>query len=115
LLWVESGRLATVSEPAQELAYLEIRDRENPLALTSLPSGVIHLTEDDDPDTHCRILMRPDGVQVCNKNQPATHSGLPAYEPFLAGKTLRLGRTSFRHMQVQPPAWAEKSAENPQP
>ena len=114
-LWVESGRLATVAEPAQELAYLEIRDRESPLALTLLPSGVVHLTEDDDYDARCRILMRPDGVRVCDKNQPAIHSGLPAYEPLLAGKTLRLGRTSFRHIQVRPPAWAEKPVDNPQP
>ncbi len=113
LFWVTSGSLAFASEPAQELAYLEIRDQGTPLGLRLLPSGTVHLTEDD--DVQCRILMRPEGVQVCDKNQSGLHSGIPTYVPLPVGKALRLGRTSFRHLQVQPPDWALKQAAELQP
>ena len=109
-LWVETGRLAAAADPGKELAYLEIRDGESPLALTLQPSGVVHLAGDDDRNVNCRILMRPEGVQVCNMNRPGTHSGPLAYEPLLPREKFDLGRTSFQHLEVQPPVWVEKLA-----
>ena len=110
LLWVETGRLVTASDPGKDLAYIEIRDQESPLVLSLQPSGAAYLAEDDDGDVICRILMRPQGVQVCNKYRPVAHPGPLAFEPLPAGEKFDLGRTSFRLLEVRPPVWVEKLA-----
>ncbi|MFC1572791.1 hypothetical protein ACFL6M_04250, partial [Candidatus Eisenbacteria bacterium] len=109
-LWVERGRLANASDPRTEMAYVEVRDQETPLALASQPAGALHLTGEDDPDVDCRILMRPESVQVCNRTRTGRRSGPPVYEPLPPGQSLDLGGTSFRYLGVQPPVWVEKLA-----
>jgi len=110
LLWVEKGRLIAASDPGVELAYVEIRDLELPLALTQRPSGALHIVGEDDPGVDCRILMRPDGVQICRRNRLGHPSRSPVYEPLPPGQKIVLGGTSFRHVEVQPPLWVEKLA-----
>ncbi len=108
LLWVDAGSVTSPSDPGEDMAYLEIRDQESALALTLQPSGDVHLTGDDDGDVVCRILMRPEGVQVCNKIRPAAHTGPLAFEPLLPGEKFHLGGVLFRLQVVQPPAWVQK-------
>jgi hypothetical protein len=107
---VETGRLVADSDPGKEVFFLEIRDLELPLALALLPSGAVQLIDDDDRNMMCRILMRPEGVQVCNKCRPGTLSGPLAYSPLLPGEKFDLGRTSFRYLELHPPVWTEKLA-----
>ncbi len=111
-LWVVKGRLALASDPGRELEYLEIRDQHNPLLLASQPSGAVYMIGEDDREANCRILMRPEGVQVCDRNRPEGHSGLPSYTPLPPGQRFDLGGTSFRHLGLQPPVWVEKLAGN---
>lgn len=111
LLWIETGRLTATSDPGNELAYLEMRDQESPLALSLRSSGAASLVEDDNRDVVCRILMRPEGVQVCNKYHQKEHSGPLEFKPLQPGEILELGRTSFRLMPVRPPVWVEKLVE----
>ena len=109
-LWVVEGRLVNASDPGRGIVYLEIRDRESPLALAPQPSGSVYLTAEDDPDADCRILTRPEGVQVCNRSQPGRCAGPPEYKPLPPGQRFDLGATSFRHVGLQPPLWVEELA-----
>ena len=109
-LWVEKGRLISASDPGKELAYVEIRDGESPLALTLQPTGAVYLAGEEDPEVDCRILMRPEGVQVCSRGRPGGRAGPMEYQMLPPGEKVDLGSTSFRHMQVQPPPWVEKLA-----
>lgn len=110
ILWLESGRLTTHAEPGVDLAFLEVRDQEQPLALKSLPTGAAQLVADDDPDVLCRILMRPDGVQVCHRHGGGATPGPPTYRTLRAGESFDAGQASFRYQELPPPAWAEKLA-----
>jgi hypothetical protein len=111
LLWVETGRLAPAADPGRELAYLEVRDQENPIGLILRPTGAVHVTTNDDEGVSCRILMRPEGVQVCDKSRPREGSGAPSYVVLRPGEKLALGGTTLRHQEVQPPLWAQKLAQ----
>lgn len=109
LLWVEQGRLAPASDPHKKLAFLEIRDQEAPLGLTVRPSGTVCVVGEDDPDSSCRILMRPSGVKVCCR-RPGQPSAPPAYQPLPCGERFDLGGATLRHLGLQPPVWVEKLA-----
>ena len=105
---MESGRVTSTTDPVADMAYLEIRDQEDPIALTLQPSGDVRLPTDDDSDVACRILMRPDGVRVCNKIRPAAITGPLVFEPLLPGEKFRLGEVLFRLQVVRVPGWVEK-------
>ena len=110
LLWVERGRLTAGAEPFEELAFLEVRDQENPLALAPQTSGAVRVSDESDSEVSCRILMRPDGLKICRINQSGRRAGAPVYEPLTAGETFDLGGTSLRYQEMRPPSWAVKLA-----
>jgi hypothetical protein len=111
VLWLEQGRLTSEVEPGADLAYLEVRDREQPLALKIQPSGTASIVvDDDDPNILCRVLMRPEGVQVCSRVRPGAPPGPPVYEPLPPGESFRAGHASFRYVAIEPPVWVQKLA-----
>lgn len=115
LLWVEGGRLVADAEPGNDVSdsndvpYLEIRDADLPLAIAASPSGVARIVPLDAPAATCRILMRPEGLSVCDR-QVRRRSGPPAYGPLRAGDALTLGTVRLRFQALSPPAWVEKAA-----
>ena len=112
ILWLESGRLTNDAAPDARLTFLEVRDREHPLALKIQPSGAAHLVDDDDPDVLCRILARPEGLQVCRRFRPGAAPGPPTYEPLQSGDTFDVGHATFRYQIIPPPVWVQNLAGN---
>jgi len=109
-LLVESGRLTGSQDPVAALTYLEVRDQEIPLALAPLHSGAVSLVDEDDDKIECRILMRPNGISVCQRDQMKKQKAPSVYEPLLPGEKFDLGGVSLRYHEVVPPAWARKLA-----
>jgi hypothetical protein len=110
LLWLESGRLFSDGDPGQSRPYVEVRDQDLPLALAIQAGGTIRIADADDPAVVCRILMRPEGVQVCSRQGTRPRSGPPVYDKLKPDGTFQLAGATFRYLQVQPPAWAEELA-----
>ncbi len=114
ILLVEKGRLTNADDPADYLPYVEIRDREQPLVLTHAPNEQVTIANDDAAGT-CRVLMRPEGVQVCGAGFAHEHAGPRVYKALGPDDTFVLGTTTFRHIAFDPPAWSVKLAESRHP
>jgi hypothetical protein len=100
VLWVERGRLKE-GESGRALPYLEVRDLETPLTFDQAAPDELRLAPAEAKSGVARILMRPDGVSVCEK--AGGRSGKPAYVPVVAGEILTLGGVRIRFVPFEVP------------
>jgi hypothetical protein len=97
-LVVERGELY-VEDTSRTTSLIEARDRLQPLSLVKDDRARMRLTEREEPNAQARILMRPDGVSVCQRPDARGAKRSPgkiAYRPLNPGETAAVGGVTFR-------------------
>lgn len=114
VLWVERGAVvARDAEGETELPYVEVRDREAPVALSTDARGRARLTDEQDAAAVVRILMRPEGLMVCKKAAPGVlraEAGPLRFEALAAEHSLDVGNARLRYLAWPVPQWVDAPA-----
>jgi hypothetical protein len=97
VLLVEMGELADGPAVAA-MPYLEIRDAAAPLTFAQAgPDRMERLADDSGGDV--RILMRPDGLQICRKG------GKMVYESVSESVPVAIGGVRMKVIRFEVPGW----------
>lgn len=98
VLLVERGELAdgptTTARP-----YLEIRDAGAPLTFAQAGPDRLERLPDDVGGGDVRLLMRPDGLQICKKG------GKMVYEPVSESLPVAIGGVRMKVIRFDVPGW----------
>jgi hypothetical protein len=114
VLWIEGGQIL---DPArgEPIPLIELRDGEQPLSLSPHAEPDVVVLGGDESRAAAKVLVRPDGVSLCERPDARAASAgpraeRPAYRTFPQDTPLAIGRARLRFIPLAAPAWIEAPA-----